>query len=102
MNKYVIKNCPVCLRNHKNVCIKSIRHSAFVNASETELYKPCKDITDCVLKRIVENLKTCLEDNTCDNCDGVGYYDGCQDIKCAVYQARKCIEMLEIEECENE
>lgn len=30
----------------------------------------------------------------CDNCDGVGYYDGCVDTECGTYQAMKIIEYL--------
>ena len=82
--KYIIKNCE-CF--YLNVCC---------GTNTNRLY--CKDITDCVMKQIVKNLKTCLQDNTCNNCDGVGYYDGCKDIKCGDYQARKSLELLEIEE----
>ena len=88
---YIVRNCPAILKTTL-IC------DDFSGSRCTA--RPCKDITDCVMKQIVENLKTCLQDNTCDNCDGIGYYDGCQDVKCGDYQARKSLELLEIEECE--
>lgn len=36
----------------------------------------------------------------CDNCDGVGYYEGCKDTECGTYQALQILEFLN--EVENE
>lgn len=45
MSKYIIKNCPACfLCSDKHVC-------------DENNDKYCKDITDCVLKQIVEKCK---------------------------------------------
>ena len=33
----------------------------------------------------------------CDNCDGCGYYNGCQDTECGTYQAFKILELIEKE-----
>lgn len=83
--KYIIKNCPVFNKKHQ-ICNKK---SKVVS---------CKDITDCVMKQIVENLKTYLQDNTCDNCNGIGYDTNCQDTSCGNYQCHQILELLEIEE----
>ena len=82
-NRYVILNCQTLMGNR--LCYgKTI--------------KQCADCTDCVLKQIVElcNIPNCL----CDNCDGVGYFDGCADKDCAFYRIMQIQAKLEIEEVE--
>lgn len=83
MTKYIIKNCPA-FNNYCNWCRDKQKH--------------CKDITDCILKKIYENLKQVAISGQCDNCDGVGYYNGCGDAECGMYQALKSIELLETED----
>ena len=93
MKRYIVRNCPALFTS---------KDKTFLNDCCNEPCKSqCKDITNCLMKQIVENLKTCIQDNTCDNCDGVGYYDGCQDVKCGDYQARKCLELLEVEKVDD-
>lgn len=49
--KYIIKNCPACfLCSDKHVC-------------DENNDKYCKDITDCVMKQIVEKCKRTLSIN---------------------------------------
>lgn len=31
----------------------------------------------------------------CDNCDGCGYYDGCNDKECGTYQTLQVLEFLD-------
>lgn len=78
MNKYIIKNCPAITKS--TVC---------VNDKYSNL---CKDITDCVMKRIVE---------LCDTNVSKVLYDG-ENIKLIKGNdlAVEILELLEIEECE--
>ena len=88
MKKYIIRNCP-CNVTTEDMC-------DWENTNETY----CQDCTDCLLKRIVENLRQVAYACHCDNCDGCGYYSGCGDTECGTYQALKSLELLDIEECE--
>ena len=81
MKKYIITNCPAYLKINK--CLYNGH---------------CSPVTDCLLKRIVELLKVDID--TCDRCDGVGYFEGCEDTNCCFYRIMKIQELLEIEECE--
>lgn len=47
------------------------------------------------IDKIKDIIKPVIIMNTCDNCDGVGYGGGCQDISCGVYAAYKIYELLE-------
>ena len=40
-----------------------------------------------LIDKIKDLIKPVIIMNTCDNCDGVGYGDGCQDISCGTYAA---------------
>lgn len=48
---------------------------------------------------VIEKIKDCavtvLNSDHCCNCDGVGYYDGCNDIGCGTYQANKILDIIE-------
>lgn len=85
--KYVIRNCPMYF--HTN---------CYGHTGNCD----CQDCTDCVLKRIVENLRQIAYACHCDNCDGCGYYNGCSDTECGTYQALKSLELLDIQECGDE
>lgn len=85
MPKYIVKNCPSIWT-----------HSFNKNTWLCENGKDCKDIPDCLLKRIVELCK--VIDTPCDNCDGIGYFDGCKDDDCSFYRLTKIHQLLEIEE----
>ena len=48
-----------------------------------------------LIDKIKDIIKPVIIMNTCDNCDGVEYGDGCKDISCgtyAVYEVWKLIE----------
>lgn len=85
-DKYIIKNCECKVKGKTTLCVRDIP------------YKKCENITDCKLKQIVElcNIPNCL----CDNCDGVGYFDGCAYKDCAFYRIMQIQAKLEIEEVE--
>lgn len=51
-----------------------------------------------IISQVIERLKMVSNANLCQNCDGCGYEEGCQDETCGTYQARKCLELLETEE----
>lgn len=42
---------------------------------------------ESLIERIKELIEPVIVMNTCDNCDGVGYGDGCEDISCGFYAA---------------
>lgn len=90
-NKYIIKNCPCFSKENEEV------NDYTCSWGGTEELA-CQDCTDCVLKQIVElcNIPNCL----CDNCDGVGYFDGCVYKDCAFYRIMQIQAKLEIEEVE--
>lgn len=74
MKKYIIKNCPACLEFTKLCDSSSVSDKASM----------CKDITDCLLKRIVNECK--WETNI--------------DVECRGDLAERILSELEIEECE--
>ena len=94
----IIKKCPQLMdayfgdgRNEKEVC------GLCVNDEK------CRDKEDCVMKQVANNLLTVVRAQLCNNCDGCGYFFGCQDKECGTYQANKCLELLGVEyEVENE
>lgn len=68
MSKYIIKNCPARYRGYRSDCECCSK------------IDPCEEVTDCLLKQIVEKMK---DHPFCDcSCGG--------DI----------LELLEIQECE--
>lgn len=78
MMKYIIKNCPAYLKYNK----------CFHNGH-------CDNITDCLLKRIVGELRK-------EACTGIDC-NWCMK-KCNLEKvtfSKKILELLEIEECEN-
>ena len=94
----IIKNCPASSKDFRLNC----QGKAYVYKYNCVYgILECKDVTDCILKKIYENLKQVAISGQCDNCDGLGYYNGCGDTECGMYQALKSIELLEIEESEN-
>lgn len=47
-----------------------------------------------LIEELQEIAKTVINSANCSNCDGVGYYDGCQDIKCGDWAVRKILEKI--------
>lgn len=84
--KYIIKNCPNCWTYNRiyfhPVCGLTYQKGGF--KEKTENFECCKDISDYLLKRIVE---------LCDNNASKVLYEG---------ETSKILELLEIEECEDE
>lgn len=50
-----------------------------------------------VIEKIKEMILKNIPADTCSRCDGCGYYDGCGDKHCAVYQANEIIKLIESE-----
>lgn len=46
------------------------------------------------LEEIREIAKAVIVASNCSNCDGVGYYDGCEDVTCGDYATRKIFEKI--------
>lgn len=42
-----------------------------------------------------EILEKVAHNNNCQNCDGVGYYEGCMDDTCGTWACYKCLEILD-------
>ena len=82
--KYIIKNCD------------SYNFGCCLSTNGTKLYCQCKDITDCLLKRIVE---------LCDSNTSKVLYEG-ETSKIKFVEgnplAEKILKLLETEECEND
>lgn len=101
----IIKNCPAILKMSK-VCddYRTTRDNPQL----------CKNITDCVMKKIVEKCRTVINDDVCLNCNkferGLDCYecdyDGHREDICMnrsyVTLAKKILDLLDIEECEDE
>lgn len=88
MSKYVIKNCPACVIS-PSVC--SEWHTKHGGKA-----KDCSDITDCVMKRIVEKCREAQE-----IMDKEQYYeDDFDTFNGESIMAETIMDMLEIEECE--
>lgn len=51
-----------------------------------------------VIEKIEKHADTALQTYQCNNCDGIGYYEGCMDEKCATYQLIKIIDIIEGEQ----
>lgn len=89
---FIIRGCP-CLVNSfyadgraaKNECGDSIKD------------EKCLDIDNCLLKQIANYLLKVVNEDTCNNCDGCGYFEGCLDESCGTYAAQKCLELLKLE-----
>lgn len=60
MNKYVIKNCPVCELSDWEECTGYLAEGYICNDIHTEIVE-CKDRTDCKMKQIVELCKEDLK-----------------------------------------
>ena len=85
MNKYIIKNCPCFTINGEAFNSCKCKDSSSINGIHQEF---CKDILDCLLKRIVE---LCKENYTSD--------DNVFDISKKIF-ALRILDLLEIEEVE--
>lgn len=99
MSKYIIKNCPTTKGTN-----------GFCGDDRKELF--CEEVSDCLLKQIVEKCKAKTEDDECLNCNS--YENGFKCWQCDyehhredIYNknadvcfAKEILSMLEIEECE--
>ena len=83
MSKYIIKNCPVYNTKH-SICNK-----------KSKVIK-CSDITDCLLKQIVEKCKKAI--NTYDN--GEYYEDDVDTFMGESIMAQSILDLLDISEVE--
>lgn len=89
--KYIVKNCPA-LRWDRLRFKKCYENGSTIN---------CCDRTNCLLKQILK-LSDSDSGYQCDNCNGVGYYEGCTDENCSFYRLMKIQKLFEIEEINNE
>lgn len=95
--KYIIKNCPAIedivnyeINKDGDIIQTGIDTPDYCIKSK----KQCKDITDCVMKRIVEFVKWRDEESVCNSC-GLG-------IPHRKEEFQRILNMLEIEEAEND
>lgn len=94
--KYVIKNCPFYEEDYQiqGMPVSGIFRVCHNSPAELD----CKDIKDCLLKKIFERCLTVVNANHCNSCDGCGYDSGCAFKDCGTYQAVEIMNMLEIKE----
>ena len=85
MSKYIIKNCECKVKGKTTLCVRDIP------------YKKCENITDCVMKKIVELAKGHTE--LCKNCEQQIKECDCSDI-CNAYRLDKILKLLDIQEVE--
>lgn len=85
MSKYIIKNCECKVKGKTTLCVRDIP------------YKKCENITDCILKQIVELAKGHTE--LCKNCEQQIKECDCNDI-CNAYRLDKILKLLDIREVE--
>lgn len=92
MSKYIIKNCD----NYTNFDEDWTCRSTIQNRKGCYC---CKDITDCVMKRIVEITKG-YEKACGKHCDKNRKENNCGK-HCNAYKIRQILELLEIEEVDD-
>jgi hypothetical protein len=88
MNKFKVLNCPAYASNGEY-------YDCWINQDTW-----CENIDSCIMKKIIKNLETVINEQLCYNCDGCGYDGGCGDTSCGTYQAYKSLELLNIKETE--
>lgn len=94
-NKYIIKNCPA-FNDIPNMYGEVYGYCD--NEHDIDLNKcMCENITDCVMKQIVELAKGHTE--LCKNCDQQIKECDCSDI-CNAYRLDKILKLLDIQEVE--
>lgn len=89
--KYIIRNCPA-YRTECEEIFNFLGSEKIFNACLKSAGISCKDITDCLLKKIVEFVKWRDEESVCNSC-GLG-------IPHRKEEFQRILNMLEIEECE--
>ena len=90
--KYIIKSCPHLMTSFY-ADGREINNECGDSATDMK----CCDKSNCLLKKIADNLLKVMEDNLCDRCDGVGHANGCKDENCGTYAACECLNLLGIE-----
>lgn len=86
MEKYIIRKCPNCLADFRLNCQGKAYNNGYKCTTLSPETKYCKDITDCLLKQIVEK---CKENYISD--------DNVFDVSRKVF-AQQILDILEIEE----
>lgn len=88
--KYIVKNCPACVIS-PSVC--SEWH--IKNGGKA---KDCQDISDCLIKQVIEKCKSvdcdCIVDRK--NCGQMDFLPMC----CDLWKSKDILQLFEIEECE--
>ena len=89
--KYIVRNCPEI----KATIFTDGKHidTTCLNSFKGEF---CADIENCAIKKVVRKLLKTVENDQCSSCDGVGYFAGCLDNNCGVYNAFKCLQILNV------
>ena len=100
MKKYIIKNCPKLANTNRR--IGAIFDTCGGIDYDTDEFEYCKDIPDCLLKRIVELCKAESEPQYLYERDRTGKAVAILSVKYnqGAKLAKKILELLEIEECE--
>lgn len=94
MSKYIIRNCP-CLFNSYYASGKTVR---FECNDGNHYDKLCRDVTNCVLKRIVKITKN-YNKGCGKHCDINRKENNCGKT-CNAYKIRQILELLNIKDIE--
>jgi hypothetical protein len=78
-NEYIVKNCP-CLFNSYYASGKTVRFECNDGNHDDKL---CRDVTDCVIKQVIEIAKDIIEKDCYENSDA---------------KAEKILQLFDIEE----
>ena len=96
MSKYIVKNCPAYINmplgRHDKVC----RLQDITMHSDTELYRYCKNCTDCLIKQVIDDCKESIK-----HYENEGWKsDDCLKWCGEASMSFKLLQLFEIEECE--
>lgn len=93
--KYIVNNCD----NYTNFDEDWTCRSTIQNRKGCYC---CKDITDCLMKRIVKKCYKATHEDLIPSCDVFKTADDVSQLYGRAGLAYEILELLEIEECENE
>lgn len=89
INKYIIRNCPVCEFSDCEECTGYLAEGYICNDIHTEIVE-CKERTDCVMKQIVGLCK--------ENLNSLETYVDIRSLECTTLQ--NILKLLDIQEVE--
>ena len=74
---------------------KELKQTSVVYFAKITKLEEKKEELKKALEEIKGIAKTIISASNCSNCDGCGYYDGCQDDNCGDYAIRKIADKID-------